>query len=363
MARDERRNEPSVAAQLFREAYRFGFYQAVRLLEILRPGSQPLGEGADPSREPVRLRAAISLAFPPADLHELQEGQTSAPPELTVNFLSLAGLHGPLPHPVTERILERTFRKDTALRDFLDLFHHRLLSLVYRVHRAHRLGMETGAPERHTFASYLYALLGLGTPGLRGRMAVPDRSLLRYTGLLHKSPRDAAGLVTLLSDTFGVAVRCEPLVGAFRALDPGQCTTLGEEGQNRSLGVDTMLGGSVWDQQAGIHLVIGPLTFAQYKDFLPGGRRCVALCQLARFYLGPQLDLRVTALLAGPERPPLVLSSKQGSAALGWNTWLVGRGHRGAAVVEVALFELQQFCDAPPAPPAPPAAEAGKRGA
>ena len=368
MAGIERRKEPAVATQLAREAFRFGFYQAVRLLEIMRPGSTPIGQGAAPRREPVRLRAAISMAFPAGDLAEMREGakpdeRDCAQPELTVNFMSLAGVHGPLPHPFTEHLLERIYRKDTALRDFLDLFHHRLLSLFYRVHRAHRVGVETGPPEQHGFASFLYSLLGMGTEGLRGRMAIPDRALLRYAGLLNKTPRDATGLTTLLSDFFGIPVRLEPLVGAFRPLDDTQLSSLGDSGRNRRLGVDTMLGRSVWDQQAGVRLVIGPLTFAQYQDFLPGGSRCVALCELSRFYLGPQLDVEAKGLVSGAERPPLALTSRRNDGAkLGWNAWLLARP-RTEEIVEVDLFMLPQFRTQPTMPTAPHAHQAASKGA
>jgi type VI secretion system protein ImpH len=352
MAGTERRKEPAVVDQLRSEAFQFAYYQAVRLLHMLRPGSVPLGQGSDPTQEAVRLRAAISLAFPASDVAGLRDG---TPPELVVNFMSLAGIHGPLPHPVTEHLLERIYRKDTAFRDFLDLFHHRLLSLFFRVHSAHRVGIETGPPETHAFASYLYALLGLGTGGLRGRMAIPDRALLRYAGLLNKSPRDAAGLTALLQDYFGVPVRCEPLVGAFRPLDASQCSSLGETGQNRRLGIDTMLGGSVWDQHAGIELLLGPLPYAQYQEFLPGGSRCIALCELVRFYLGPGLDVRVRALVQGMERPALQLSSKrQDGSRLGWNAWLQGRSKREESA-EVALFELMQFQTQPAMPEVPSA--------
>ena len=45
---------------------------------------------------------------------------------MTVNFLGLAGCLGALDIPSTELVMRRTSNGDNALRDFLDIFNHRL---------------------------------------------------------------------------------------------------------------------------------------------------------------------------------------------------------------------------------------------
>src|SRR3954453_23918505 len=115
----------SVQDWLLAEPYRFDFYQAVKILQILQGGGEPPAATPNPDLELVRFRSRASLSFPASDL---QEAQTGSPTELTVNFLGLAGALGPLPYPDTELLLEQQWRKDYAFREFLDVFHHRLIS-------------------------------------------------------------------------------------------------------------------------------------------------------------------------------------------------------------------------------------------
>lgn len=338
----------------------FEFEQAVRLLEMLRPDAVPVGEGADPLAEPVRFRASFSLGFPASEIQSLRAGADGVP-ELSVNFLGLGGALGPLPHALTEWVLARNGAKDFALRDFLDLFNHRLISIWFRARKQGRLGMQWGTPESQRFADYLRAVLGLLGEGLQERMAVPDRALLRYAGLLSKRPRDTTGLGVLLRDHFGVPVEIRPHRGAFRALDPDRHTLLGARGQNRALGETTILGTRVWDQQAGIEVRLGPLPFRGYTDFLPGRPGHTALCELVRFYVGPGLDLAVTLIVQGEDIPPARLGA--GTTAVLGQAAFLSLGRPLGGVFTIALGVLRAFAQPEEGPAAPAGTKAAQGGA
>src|SRR5205807_1288066 len=224
-----------------------------------RPRVTP-GKGADPGKEIVHFKSAISLNFPASDVAELSfpacdfekvngHGpvkppgemvenfrELETPAEMTVNFLGLAGGLGALDTPTTELVLERASRNDKyrlAFKDFLDIFNHRLISLLYRIRKHHRIGLEVAEPGEDQVSGYLYSLIGLGTANLKGRMQVRDRALLHYAGILAQEPRSMAGLERILADYFQVNVKGHQFTGKWRELDEDQWTMIGASGQNQ----------------------------------------------------------------------------------------------------------------------------------
>ena len=321
MAAPRRRAEPTVEERLFEEPHGFDFYRAVSILQTLRPDAAPTGTGSDPRREPVRFRASNSLGFPASAIAGVERGDAqSDPPEMLTTFLGVGGSTGPLPRAFTELIVERSARKDTALRNFLDIFHHRLLSLMYRVREKFRIGLAPVPPGKTRVAQYLYALMGLGTSGLRGRMRVPDRALLQYAGLLTQRPRSAVGLERLLARYFGVPVEVQQFVGQWHDLARDQVTTLGARGHNNMLGDSAVLGTRVWDQQSKIELRVGPVDARTFQRFLPSGDALVPLSELTRFYLGPDIDFSVRLLVKRDEVGETRLGGE--GARLAWSAWL-----------------------------------------
>lgn len=318
------RQDRPVAEALFAEGHRFDFLQAVRLLESLWPGRTPVAEGIDPEREVVRFRSKVRLDFPASGVEEVRPPQDGGPAVATVNLMSLAGLLGPLPPPVTELLLDRSSHRDTALQDFLDLFNHRLVSLLFRARRKYRPALDPRAPEAGRAATVLRALLGLGTPHLQERMELPDRALFSFTGLLTGFPRSMDGLERIASAYFAAEARVVPFQGRWQLLDESDVTRIGGAGQHHALGRGAILGRRIWDQAAGFEVRLGPLALARFRDFLPHGQGFRALAALVRFCTREELVFSFRLVLRAAEVPELRLS-RAGGARLGWTSWLKTR--------------------------------------
>jgi type VI secretion system protein ImpH len=322
--------ERSLEEWLFAEPYRFDFFQAVRLLESLRPDAESPGQGSEPEREAVRFRSRVALDFPASEVQQIvpaadaddREGGAAIPAEMTVNFMGLAGAFGPLAIPDTELLLERIRSRDFAARDFLDTFNHRLVSLMYQARKMHRPALTTQSPDQTPVARYLYSFFGLGLTALRGRMRIPDRALLYTAGILSQQPRSAAGLERLLACHFQVTVRVRQLVGRWRPLEPGEWTRIGKvRGRNQMLGMSTSIGTRIWDQQGSFVVQLGPLTQAQFFDFLPSGTAYRPLSELTHFYAGPEFEFAFRLTLQAAAVP----ETRLGQARLGWTSWLKTR--------------------------------------
>ena len=320
---------------LFAEGHRFDFFQAVRLLEIIHGNDQtsqrehlvPPGQGADPTKEIIHFRSSVKLDFPASDIAQVKRRkdipkreQPKAPAEMTVNFLGLAGGLGALDIPSTELVLQRASRNDKALKDFLDIFNHRLVSLLYRIRKHHRVGLGSAQPGDDPIARYLYSLIGLGTPRLQGRMHMRDRALLHYAGILAQQPRSIDGLKRILTDYFQVQVETKQFTGKWCELEEDQRTTIGTSGANQRLGRDAVvLGTRVWDQHARFEIQLGPLGLEDFESFLPTEWRFGVLCDLVRFYVKDEFDFNVRLILKAEEIPSVTLSSEP---VLSWTSWL-----------------------------------------
>jgi type VI secretion system protein ImpH len=352
----------SVAARLFEEGFAFDFFQAVRLLERLAPERSPVGRAWSPQKkeEVVRFRAHLSLSFPPSSIYEIQPASAALPvPAMTVAFMGLTGPSGILPQHYTELLLrmERDGKgsEKGALRAWLDLFNHRLLSLFWRAWEKYRFSIpyergEYGGREPDAFTQALFSLVGLGLPPLRNRLrvAVPplvppqggvtrerilaridDVGLLHYSGFLAHRPRCAASLEALLRDYFGFDVQVRQFQGQWLYLEAANQSRLGAAGGNCQLGVDLVAGARVWDVQGKFRVRIGPLCYAVFNEFLPdrspvASRKALfLLIHLVRLYVGPELDFDVQLVLRAEEVPECRMTPDASSAPrLGWNTWI-----------------------------------------
>jgi type VI secretion system protein ImpH len=328
------RKDRALIEQLYAESYRFDFFQAVRLLESLAVEPSELGEGAHAEREAVNFRSSLGAVFPASEVDDLTRGDPAAiPPEMTVNFFGLGGAFGPMPRPFTEQLLAQVRRHDTAGRDFLDIFNHRLVSLFYRVRRHHRPALSRGGPERSELTRPLLALIGLATTGLQGRLdTLPDRALLEFAGLFAIAPRSLHALERAVAAHFGVRVTGEPLTGRWIALGDDQQTRLGASGKNSRLGDGFVLGARFWDQAGAIRLTLGPLDFVSFRRFLPVGDSHRPLRALIDFASDKQVDCDLILVLMAAEIPRFQLSAADG-ARLGWTSWLATRPARRDAVV------------------------------
>jgi len=308
--------------RLRNEPYLFEFFQAVRLLERFLPDKVEVGKFAPPSAEVARFLANSTLVFPASEIQALT-WPAKGPVEMKVNFMGLTGPEGVLPIAYTVFLMERARAGDSASTDFFDVFNHRIISLFFQAWGKYRFWIAYERGERDQFSHHLLDLIGLGTAGLQDRQSVPDDSLLFYSGLLAQHPRSAVALEQILIDYFDVPVEVEQFAGGWYELERSdQCSFQGKGSYSEQLGVGAVLGDEVWDQTARVRVKIGPLTLAQYEEFLPTGSAFEPLRVLTRFFANDELDFEVQLMLKRDEVPRCELGADgESPPRLGWTTW------------------------------------------
>ncbi|WP_395818324.1 type VI secretion system baseplate subunit TssG [Archangium minus] len=336
MAPEERFPEALVdaARQLAGMAPHLGFFQLVSYLERLTAEAARVGSVGPVNEEMIRFRHDPSLGFSSGDISEVklrrvpvraEEPYTRRPLfEVVTHFLGLTGSVSPLPMYIAEEIAQED--PDHAVRrEFLDLFHHRLLSLLYRIESKYRVTSESNSGNTDQWSRRLLAVAGFDTYEGNGTSKLPTRRLLRIVPLLNSRARTADKLEAALEDVLGdelqgARVRVEQFVGRWVDIDAR--LQLGRN--NHILGKNTVLGGKAFDRMGKIKIHIEPVPTTVYRRMLPGGDLLVMAREVVRLFLKDPLEYEFELGLTEGVTQTFNLSSTQ-SAQLGRDTWL-GKG-------------------------------------
>ncbi|MEM1432630.1 MAG: type VI secretion system baseplate subunit TssG [Pseudomonadota bacterium] len=291
----------------------FDFFAALRRLEESNPDRPRIGEAALPSQEIARLRHLPSLAFGTSALTDVREAPDHA--ILISQFLGLLGPNGPMPLHVTEYVFDRLHNEnDPTPAAFLDIFHHRLLTLFYRAwarSQPQTDGVRRRAPD------HVGAFVGIGQASLNDLDMLGDDSKRFFAAAFAHQRRDAESLGAVLTQQFQTRFEVQEFSGAWLRVPEEELTLLG--GHNAVLGVNTTAGSRIWSVQHRFRLRVHALSYDRYAGYLPGQPLVAEMVAAVRLYTGDEQDWDYQLLLERSEIPQLQLG---GSLQLGWNTWL-----------------------------------------
>lgn len=278
----------------------------------------------------MRYRANMSLGFPVREIEGVEHGEgTASGPRwsVTTNVLGLLGSTSPLPPHLTERLLHGSFAQTSAVRDFLDVFNHRALELLYEAWRKYRYHATFRGDDEDPITRRMHWLAGL----VEGEAGGEGANLLRVGGLLTQRPRSAAALQAIVADfTAPVPVRVEQLIARRIRLPQSARGVLRCRCDSHAatrLGNGAVVGRSMLDRMSTLRFILGPLSREQLENLLPGTlehRKVVALIRrVLPMHLVAQLEMRHFSESSHPlrlerSRPP----------RLGWTAWFPTRRPR-----------------------------------
>jgi type VI secretion system protein ImpH len=312
----------------------FDFFEAIRQLECAYPTRPRLGESTKPSEDFVRLCQTPSLAFAPRPIDRFEPAAEGRPARMHALFFGLFGPNAPLPLHLTEYALDRERNaRDPTLIAFANVFHHRMASLLYRAWANAQPTVQADRPTQDRFRFYTGALVGLATPGLQGRDALPDDYKRYFAGHMLAQTRNAEGLRSLLQHFFAVPVRVVEFVAEWMRLPREAHLRLGRSTDVTVLGRTAVIGEHVWGAQQRFRLRLGPLSRGQFEHFLPGSTALAQLVATVRSYIGDEKAWDVQLVLARDQVPATRLGR---GGRLGLTTWL-GRRREHTDADQVVL--------------------------
>jgi type VI secretion system protein ImpH len=273
--------------------------RAVQHVHRLTPHNVPVGELGPPSREAIRFLHDPSMAFATSDIvrfdpRVIRNGIPFA--QITSSFLGLLGTVSPLAMYFTEEILRETDDEQTIVRDFLDIVHHRVLSLAYRTWKKYRFASGFRSDGADVFTRRAMSFVGVDGHVGRPPEGLSPQRLLSLAHILSMMSRPPRSLERILHELIpGARSQVVSFIGRRVTLADDQICRLGK--QSSTLGVDMTVGKTVLDRSGRFRVVIGPLPHSLFQSLMPGGAAFAPLRQVieqfSRGTLEPEVELRL----------------------------------------------------------------------
>jgi type VI secretion system protein ImpH len=317
MASRKRQPDITVAERLITEPKTFSFFKAVRLLEELAADIDALGIALAPKREPVRFSVKPGFAFPAAEIVSLEKPDEN-PPQMSVAFMGLIGPSGALPYWYNELAVNRNREKDFSLTAFLDIFHHRLISMFYLAWKKGRFAENYRENHNDMLSGMLLSIGGMGTKWLKEMAGLDPGRFMFFTGQLSRPYPNVSSLQSSVADLTGSKVEIEQFMPRSIRLGAEDTTALGM--LNCALGVDTVIGNEIMDMQTGFRVDIGPVGYDEYLRYLPDGDMAEPAKAMVRFAAGIEYEYDLKVILKKEEVPALGLGL---GYRMGQTAWLV----------------------------------------
>jgi type VI secretion system protein ImpH len=338
MPTTQRRRHTSIVQRLLAQPYRFELIQTMRMLDLwLRRNGVAHDETL--SRY-VRFQNSISMSFPASQIealsahgelpidsdHTLQAALVAKQLKyirITPAYMSFLGVHGVMPHRYTEDVVAQIqLKKHEGTRAFFDIFSNRIMALHYQAWAKYRVRHRADARGSDALLPIQLAIGGV-PPG--SGAAGADREVCAevpayYAAMLRQRPASGRVISAVLTEYFSVPIAVIQFVGKWDAPEETALCQIGR--QNATLGMGAMLGARCWERHSRVELRIGPLTMAQYEQFLPGTGSYEALKTMLALFPSPTLEFQIRLVLRADAVKPVFLGVP-GSARLGAGAFLL----------------------------------------
>jgi len=318
------------------------FWAFVRALEKANTGKPRLGKAKSPEDENVRFGQTPFLNFPTTDIAEIMEGGRISGVDATVilYFFGLLGVNGPMPLEFTSYVFRRSHNHfDNTWRRFLDIIHHRFTALFYRAFASGQQAISFDRPDDDPFSFIIKSLAGFptcntisntigNTTGNTSAAYAPDsrerlilKSALQFSFLAKNRP----GLEDMLRRLFKFPIEVRDFIPSLNDIPRDSRAVLGKK--NTTLGLDMQIGRTYTTVTGKFEIIIGPLSFEEYRSFISGRGGCRLLVEAVSLYLDRPLDYSMLFIVRWETIPLAQLGfdlehARWDAPRLGYTCWI-----------------------------------------
>ena len=302
----------TIIEHMLAKPFRYSLFQAIYLIQLSQPDADRVGFHGKPSKEAVRIKNVASLLFPANHVHKIEESEDNDSTSYSIET-SLLGLYGalsPLPTIYTSTIVGES--EDGAeirerLRNFLDMFNHRILSLYHRADEYRHVHRHYHCDDPDTFSEAVLASVGYADREMRESVGENMLTSLSRDRLLGFSTRSAAGLKKWLTQHFpDIPTDMAENVPQWVRLSRNELSCLGMHHSRLPGGEDDpesgcTLGEWMLDHETKFRVSAGPLKWDTFINFLPGGVDHLKMVDLVELFVPDWLDFDLQVKLIGSE--------------------------------------------------------------
>ncbi len=288
MGSGNRRDTSRITDDILQHGAEYHVWQAVWLCENITRKDYPDRKEYLLDQKGIKFRPHQHYDYPPRDIRSvsIENGEI----KFILNFLGLYGINSPLPRCYHEQI---AFQENILgegnipLQNFLDIFNNRFYWLYYQSWKKYRFYLYLNGGENNKITERINSFIGRGVFTRNFSSGLSDFTLLKYAGVFSQRVRNKEGLRILLSHLFPhFKINVKEFVLHWVELADGP--TLGSG--NLLLGLNSFAGRSTIDYQSRICIEIGPISFEDYLEFLPGSENAKKLNELLKLYLNDGLE-------------------------------------------------------------------------
>jgi type VI secretion system protein ImpH len=264
----------------------FNVWHAVWIAESISKPLHPNRKDYLLDQEGIKFRPFEKYEYPPRDIKSIHfdDGVIT----FILTFMGLYGVNTPIPRCYHEQVAiqQRTLGAGVVpLQNFLDIFNNRFYWLYYQSWKKYRFYLFLNNSTNNKIVERINSFTGRGLFSRTKEKVIHDFALLKFSGIFTQRVRNKTGLKILLSYFFpDFKMKINEYIPRWIKLT--DVPDLGEQ----KLGVDSYIGEYTIDYRSRICLEIGPVTFEDYLDFLPGTDRAKRLIELLRLYLNDGLE-------------------------------------------------------------------------
>lgn len=288
---------------LSREAPSYSVFHAIYLCEMVSEKFYPDRDKDKLEQIGLKFRPYENYVYPPRDIRyfEFQDNVMT----FVINFMGLYGINSPLPRCYHEQVaIQQSFygSGEVPLQNFYDIFNNRFYWLYYQAWKKYRYYLQLNSDENNKTMQRVFAFIGQGPLIEKTNPMINRFKLMQCSGILCNRIRNKNGLLILLKEFFPrfhfqvkefiphtVRLGERPYLGNKLAVEPFR------------LGIYSFIGDSMLEYMSRICIVIGPIDFDDFLDFVPNGKFTNLLKELLDLYLndGLEYDIKLIVKTAG----------------------------------------------------------------